>query len=143
MTYDTKDEAKNAVEMFNGTEFNGQKIGVEFAKRKSARDKTPGKYLGRSRRRRSLTIFTLGRAIAGLVGETEIGTIEGETGTETIAAVPEIAAETGERDQGIAAIATETTATEEIAAETGETDQGREGAAQKTDIDAGIVLNNL
>jgi hypothetical protein len=39
--------------MFHGTDYNGQKIVVELSRRRHARDKTPGKYLGRSKRRRS------------------------------------------------------------------------------------------
>lgn len=53
MTFDSKDEAKAAIDMFHGTDYNGQKIVVELSRRRHARDKTPGKYLGRSKRRRS------------------------------------------------------------------------------------------
>ena len=47
----SRDEAKAAIEMFNGTEFMGQSITVELAKRGKARNKTPGKYLGKKRSR--------------------------------------------------------------------------------------------
>lgn len=144
MTYDTKDEAKNAVEMFNGTDFNGQKVGVEFSKRKNARDKTPGKYLGRSRRRRSLTLLTLGQATAGLVDAMATGTTEGEIVTETTVVAQEIAAGTEEIVQEIVVTAIETTEdTAETVAETEEKDLETEEAAQMSDIDAEIVLNNL
>lgn len=53
MTFDTRDEAEKAIKLFNGTEFLEQKITVEVARRKSERQKTPGKYLGRSKRRYS------------------------------------------------------------------------------------------
>ena len=53
MTFHTRDEAEKAIKLFNDTEFLEQKITVDFAKRKGARQKTPGKYLGRSKRRYS------------------------------------------------------------------------------------------
>lgn len=53
VTFDSREDAKAAIDMYHGTDYNGQKIVVELSRRRSARDKTPGKYLGRSKRRRS------------------------------------------------------------------------------------------
>ncbi|EDR22445.1 hypothetical protein, conserved [Entamoeba dispar SAW760] len=46
VTYDKAEDAKRAVEQLNGTEVDGFRISVDFARREEARDKTPGRYLG-------------------------------------------------------------------------------------------------
>ena len=46
------DDSKRALENLDHTEFQGREIAVEVSKRKKARGPTPGKYLGKFRRRR-------------------------------------------------------------------------------------------
>lgn len=131
--------------MFHGTEFNGQKIGVEPAKRKFARDKTPGKYLGRSKRRRSFSEFNIDQQRADLEGETGTETIAEGRGTETIGTGVE--REAGESDREIEGTETGketvTIAIEETEAGTGAGTEETEEVVRKSDIVAETVLNNL
>lgn len=53
MRFANKEEAEAAVEEINNTEFFDKTITVEVSKRKKARTKTPGRYLGKFKNRRS------------------------------------------------------------------------------------------
>ena len=46
ISFKTGEMAKKAVELFNNSEFDGNKIKVEISRRDAPRPKTPGRYLG-------------------------------------------------------------------------------------------------
>jgi hypothetical protein len=136
--------------MYHGTDYNGQKIVVEPSRRRNARDKTPGKYLGRSKRRRSLFRHNPDReATADPTAETATETPEDATAIETTALgthviEAEIALGREEIDPEIEEIETvitegETTGTEAAIETTG---GEKEEAVLRRDTAEGI-LNNL
>lgn len=53
ITYDTREEAAEAVKEMNGYDMDGKEIIVEVARRSKPRRSTPGRYLGFDKTRRN------------------------------------------------------------------------------------------
>lgn len=120
MTLANKEEAKAAIEKFNGLDFKGQVIDVQMARRNGPRNKTPGKYLGRGKRRHSYRGYDSDdRGAAADREETRIETGTGVTAEET---------ETATTETGLA-----------TAAATGETATGTMTEAATGEIETAIV----
>jgi len=119
VTLASKEEAKAAIEKFNGLDFKGQVIDVQMARRNGPRNKTPGKYLGRGKRRHSYRGYDPGdQGAEAAQGETRIETDTGVTAaeTETVTTVTGLA--TAAATEEIATGIGTATTTEDVTGET-------------------------